>query len=127
MKAIPSLLFACATACAALPFAAGAQSADTSPQLHFHPPENPVKLEFKPGTYRCELKREVHITQVSDDGRTAVVRFNKKEYPVKAVEARTGALRYEDAGSGVVWLVIVGKSMLLDTRKGEQLANECKV
>lgn len=124
MNAIPCLLFACAAAC--LPFAAGAQSAGTSPQLNFHPPEKPVTLEFKPGTYKCELKREVHVTQVSDDGRSAVLRFNKKDYPVKAVEARTGALRYEDAGSGLVWLVIVGKSMLLDTRKGEQLANECK-
>lgn len=124
MKATPSLLFACAAAC--LPFGAGAQGADPSPQLHFRPPEHPVKLEFKPGTYRCELKREVHVTQVSDDGRSAVLRFNKKEYPVKAVEARTGALRYEDAASGLVWLVIVGKSMLLDTRKGEQLANECR-
>ncbi len=125
MKAIRSLLLAFAAAC--LPFSAGAQSAGGSPQLHFHPPEHPVKLEFKPGTYRCEMKREVHVSQVSDDGRSAILRFNKRDYPVKAVEARTGALRYEDAGSGLVWLVIVGKSMLLDTRKGEQLANECKV
>lgn len=127
MKAIPSLLFACATACAALPLAAGAQSLLSDNPAHHAAPEHPVKLEFKPGTYRCELKREVHVTQVSDDGRSAILRFNKKDYPVKAVEARTGALRYEDSGSGLVWLVIVGKSMLLDTKKGEQLANECKV
>lgn len=131
MKAIPMLLLACATA--SLPMAAAAQGvvaaqgADASPQLRLHAPDHPVKLEFKPGTYRCELKRVVHVTQVSEDGRSATLRFNKKEYTVRAVEARTGALRYEDTSSGLVWLVIVGKSMLLDARKGEQLANECRV
>ncbi len=43
-----------------------------------------------------------------------------------AVGARSGALRYEDSQSGLVWLVIATKSMLLDTKHGRQLANECK-
>jgi hypothetical protein len=43
-----------------------------------------------------------------------------------AVGARSGALRYEDPQSGLVWLVIATKSMLLDTKHGRQLANECK-
>jgi hypothetical protein len=46
---------------------------------------------------------------------------------MQAVGARSGALRYEDPKSGLVWLVIPSKSMLLDTKKGRQLANECKV
>ena len=45
----------------------------------------------------------------------------------KMQRGRIGALRYEDDASGLVWIVIVGKSMLLDTRQGKQLANDCTI
>jgi hypothetical protein len=45
---------------------------------------------------------------------------------MKAVNTQSGALRYEDGASGLVWIVITDKSMLLDTRQGKQLANECR-
>ena len=38
-----------------------------------------------------------------------------------------GALRFEDKASGLTWITITGKSMLLDTRQGRQLANDCRV
>lgn len=88
---------------------------------------NPHNFAFTPGVYRCELNRSVHVRQVSPDMRSAVLHWDKKDYTLRAVNARTGALRYEDPASGLVWLVIVGKSMLLDTKHGKQLANECKV
>jgi Membrane-bound lysozyme-inhibitor of c-type lysozyme len=84
-------------------------------------------LTFKTGVYQCELNRSVHVRHVSADMQSAVVNWDKKDYTMKAVNARTGALRYEDQASGLVWLVIVGKSMLLDTKHGKQLANECHV
>lgn len=87
---------------------------------------NPHGFALPTGTYRCDLNRSVDISQVSTDMQSAVIRFDKKEYRMHAVAARSGALRYEDANSGLVWLVIVGKSMLLDTRHGRQLANDCK-
>jgi hypothetical protein len=77
--------------------------------------------------YRCDLNRSVHIRQVSPDMQSAVLNWDKKDYTLRAVNARSGALRYEDAASGLVWLVIVGKAMLLDTKHGKQLANDCKV
>ena len=88
---------------------------------------NPHRFAFPAGIYRCELNRSVDVRQVAADMQSAVVRWNKKDYTLRAVSARSGALRYEDAASGLVWIMIVGKSMLLDTRHGKQLANECKV
>lgn len=88
---------------------------------------NPHGLKLPTGVYRCELNRSVNVRQVSADMQSAVLQFDKKEYTMQAVGARSGALRYEDAKSGLVWLVIPSKSMLLDTKKGRQLANECKV
>lgn len=87
---------------------------------------NPHGFQFPAGVYRCELNRSVHVRQVAPDLQSAVLHWNKKDYTLRAVNARTGALRYEDPVSGLVWLVIVGKSMLLDTKQGRQLANECK-
>lgn len=87
---------------------------------------NPHRFAFPTGVYRCELNRSVNVRQVSPDMQSAVLQFDKKEYRMRAVQARSGALRYEDSASGLVWLVIVGKSMLLDTKNGRQLANECR-
>ena len=87
---------------------------------------NPHNFKFPAGVYRCELNRSVDVRQVSADMQSAVLNFDKKEYRLKAVHARSGALRYEDDKAGIVWLIIAGKSMLLDTKHGKQLANECR-
>lgn len=89
-------------------------------------PANPAGLVFKPGTYRCELNRQVDVRAVGKQLESAVIRFEKKDYTMRAVETRTGALRYEDPASGMVWIVIVDKSMLLNAKQGRQLANECR-
>lgn len=80
---------------------------------------------MKKGVYRCELNRRVRVTKVSTDQTLAVLRWRKKNYTMRAVTARSGALRYEHK-SGLTWITVVGKSMLLDTRRGKQLANECR-
>lgn len=89
-------------------------------------PAQAAGLAMKTGVYRCELNRSVHVRHVSADARSAKIRWGKRDYTLHAVSARTGALRYEDPKSGLMWLTIVGKSMLLDTKHGKQLANECR-
>lgn len=84
-------------------------------------------LVISKGLYKCELNRQVNITDVAPDSSTATIQWGRRGYVLHAVPARTGALRYEDVDSGLTWLVVVGKSMLLDTKLGRQLANECKV
>ncbi|MEZ5729721.1 MAG: MliC family protein [Burkholderiaceae bacterium] len=90
---------------------------------------NPVEaraLSLKKGVYRCELKRSVRVNHVSTDRRVAKIQWGHRAYTLRAVHARSGALRYEDKASGLMWLTVVGKSMLLDTKRGRQLANECR-
>ncbi|MEZ5651599.1 MAG: MliC family protein [Burkholderiaceae bacterium] len=84
-------------------------------------------LSMASGTYRCDLNRSVVVRSVSDDRSRAVLNWNSRSYQMTAVNTASGALRYEDRGSGLTWITIVGKSMLLDTRNGKQLANDCKV
>ncbi len=109
-----------------LAFSASAHAQDSGQAAAANPGFNPHGIPFAAGVYKCELNRSVHIRSVAPDMQSAVISWNKKDYVLKAVNALSGALRYEDAGSGLVWLIIVGKSMLLDIKNGKQLANECR-
>jgi hypothetical protein len=82
-------------------------------------------MKLEPGLYRCELSRRVVVRRIENDGQTMVINWQGKDHTLNAVAARTGALRFENSQEGLMWLVIVGKSMLLDMRRGQQLANEC--
>lgn len=115
-KLLPAVLCAAALASPSVAFA----STEEAPAF------NPAGLPFKAGTYLCELNRKVDVRHVAPDLKSAVLHWDRREYTMRAVNTHSGALRYEDAASGLVWLVIVGKSMLLDTKLGRQLANECK-
>ena len=83
--------------------------------------------EAEPGLYRCELDRKVTVRRIAPDRRSLVLNWQGQDHPMQAVAARTGALRYESPQHGLTWLVIDGKSMLLDSKRGRQLANECKL
>ncbi|MFT4100645.1 MAG: MliC family protein [Burkholderiaceae bacterium] len=85
-----------------------------------------IGLSMEVGVYRCELNRSLGIKQIAADGQSLVMQWAGRDYPLTAVRARSGALRYEDPASGLTWITIVGKSLLLDLKNGQQLANECK-
>jgi hypothetical protein len=88
---------------------------------------NPYGIAFAPGTYRCELGRSVLVRTVAPDLRSTVLRWGDDERTLRAVDARSGALRYEDPGSGLAWIVLRDRAMLLDARAGQRLANACRV
>lgn len=123
MRSTRYAAIAAALAIGAVQLPAAASSPEAGEAVGF----NPHGFKFPAGVYRCELNRSVHVREVAPDMQSAVVNWNKRDYTLRAVNARSGALRYEDPASGLVWLVILEKSMLLDTRQGKQLANECKV
>jgi len=85
------------------------------------PQTEPVKA----GLYRCHLGDEVHIRNLAPDLGSLVLRFQGRDHLLFAVDTESGALRYEDRRSGWTWIKIPGKSMLLDSRMGEPLANDC--
>jgi hypothetical protein len=82
---------------------------------------------LKVGRYRCELKRQVNILTKLPDNRGVTLRWKQKNYKMLAVQSNTGAVRLENEASGLVWITIVGKSMLFDSKRGRQLANECRL
>ncbi len=47
-------------------------------------------------------------------------------YQMQRVPTTTGANRFEHFGSGLVWISIPAKAMLLDRKLGAPVANECR-
>ena len=47
-------------------------------------------------------------------------------YHMTPVETTTGAVRLEDPRGGAVWLQVANKSMLMNQKIGQRLADDCK-
>lgn len=78
------------------------------------------------GNFQCELGNRVQVSANAQSPNAINLAWKGRSYPLQAVTTSTGALRYEDAASGHVWIQIPAKSMLLNVKAGQQLANECK-
>lgn len=76
--------------------------------------------------YNCELGKKVTVYHKADEQDIITLRWNNKNHELKREATTTGAHRFEDKRAGLVWINIPAKSMLLDSKKGRQLANECK-
>lgn len=76
--------------------------------------------------YQCELGNKLTIYHNATDDRHIALRWNKQLVRLTRVGTSTGANRFENRKSGLVWIDIPAKGMLLDSKKGRQLANECK-
>lgn len=76
--------------------------------------------------YKCELGNTLTIYQHAGDPSTIALRWKKKLVRLTRVGTTTGALRFENTLRGLVWIGIPTKGILLDSKRGRQLANNCK-
>jgi hypothetical protein len=76
--------------------------------------------------YDCELGNKITIYQNAKDEGSIALRWKKKLHRLIRVGTTTGAQRFENPTFGLVWIGIPAKGMLLDSKQGRQLANECK-
>lgn len=77
------------------------------------------------GRMPCELGAFVDIEKdVNSPGRFHVTGKNFK-YHMQPVATSTGAVRLEDHKAGAVWVQIANKSMLLNQKQGQRIADEC--
>lgn len=76
--------------------------------------------------YNCELGNKLTVYQNADDDKHIALAWKKRIHRLQRIETTTGANRFENRKYGLLWIGIPAKSILLDTKKGQQLANECK-
>ncbi len=77
------------------------------------------------GKAACEYSQSVDVDAVSGQPGVFKVRYKEINYLMVPEETTTGAIRLFDRKSGVVWLQIPVKSMLLDARAGHRMVDLC--
>lgn len=96
---------------------------DPVPQLTSAELETAKKVYV--GDIPCELGQHVHIAADKVAGLFTLT-DGKRHFRMQPVESRTGAIRLEDPKGGAVWIQLGNKSMLMNQKVGERLADECK-
>ncbi len=76
--------------------------------------------------FHCELGNSVTIINVAGQRDQVNLRWRGQTHRMIRVNTTTGANRFENKASGLVWIDIPTKGILLNSRSGRQLANECK-
>ncbi len=77
------------------------------------------------GRLPCELGASVRIEPDQLQPGYFHVQGKGFRYRMHPVATSTGAIRLEDKQAGAVWLQLANKSMLMDQKKGQRLADEC--
>ncbi len=119
--AAPKYYYVRATPLVALPMAAAATVA--APQVQTAAPE---VGEVHTGRMVCELGNSVTVSPDPQLASRFIVQMKKNTYYMTPVETTTGAVRLEDAQAGAMWLQLPNKSMLMNSKLGQRMADECQ-
>jgi len=76
--------------------------------------------------YVCELGNKLTILANNADDQHLALRWKNRLIRLERIGTTTGAMRFESKKRGLIWIGIPAKGILLDSRRGQQLANECK-
>ena len=77
------------------------------------------------GTADCDQKESIQVHAVAGQPGHFELLHKKARYRLVPQETNTGAVRLEDAAVGMVWNQIPAKSMLLNARIGQRVADGC--
>ena len=94
-------------------------------QAALSPAELSIAQRVHVGRMPCELGAFVTVTADAATPGHFHVEGKGFKYYMAPVVTSTGAVRLEDQKGGAVWLQIANKSMLMNQRLGQRLADEC--
>ena len=120
--AAPKYYYVRATPLVAAPLAAVAAQVPV-PQVQAAAPE---VGEVHTGRMVCELGNSVMVTPDPQQPARFIVQMKKFTYHMTPVETTTGAVRLEDTQAGAMWLQLPNKSMLMNSKLGQRMADECQ-
>lgn len=75
--------------------------------------------------YQCPENKSIAVYRNASDEKHAALRWNNTLYGMRRIPTESGAERLESHKYGLVFIGIPAKSMLLDTKKGHPLINDC--
>lgn len=77
------------------------------------------------GKADCDSGEHVNVDAIATNPGHFKVSFKKASYTMTPEETSTGAVRLHDKKSGVVWLQIPTKSMLMNQKAGQRMVDGC--
>jgi hypothetical protein len=77
------------------------------------------------GESQCEFKQKIQLTEHPTLPGRFLLEYNNLKYVLTPQPTTTGVIRLEDKRTGLVWLQVPVKSMLMDTKKGQRLVDNC--
>ena len=77
------------------------------------------------GEADCDAGEHVSVDAIATNPGHFKVSFKKAVYTMTPEETSTGAVRLQDAKSGVVWLQIPTKSMLMNHKVSQRMVDGC--
>ncbi|MFN9708349.1 MAG: hypothetical protein ACK53K_08285 [Burkholderiales bacterium] len=78
------------------------------------------------GPSHCEFRQQVHVQPVEGLPGQFRVNFKNLSYQMVPEETTSGAVRLMDKKAGVVWIQIPSKSMLMNSKLGQRLIDNCQ-
>lgn len=91
--------------------------------------QNPqLELKLANGAYHCEHKVRIQVEREIRDrvNRRITIVWNGNRYRLERDPSYSGLPRFEDSASGLVWIDLPWKGMLLDGKTSKPLVNECR-
>jgi len=85
-----------------------------------------VAEQVHTGRMTCELGNFVTVTPDAQNAGAFVVQLKQHKFHMVPVVSSTGAIRLEDAQAGAMWLQLANKSMLMNSKIGQRMADECQ-
>lgn len=100
----------------------------TPPKAPPPPGDTQLNLNLASGNYLCEEGVRLRVERQVRDSVTYRVHigWNGGHYWLDRDPSYSGLPRFEDRSSGLVWIDLPWKSVLLDGRTNKPLANECR-
>jgi len=95
------------------------------PLLALSPEQLAIAGKVQSGRIPCELATTVSIEPHAESPGRFLLTLGRQQHVMEPVVTSTGAVRLESAGSGMVWIQLANKSMLMDQKQGKRLADEC--
>ena len=107
-----------------------AEPAGAPPSASASPPAPPppipkVDHQRHAGNYHCDHGRTIRIADVPGQTDVIFLTWQGAQHRLERVHSNSGAERFEELATGLVWILIPGKAMLLSTNQGRALANDC--
>jgi hypothetical protein len=84
-----------------------------------------VAKDVVTGRFPCELAAHVVVTANPHSEGRFILELGRDKHFLEPVLTSTGAVRLEDVKTGVTWLQLANKSMLLNQQLGKRLADAC--